>query len=265
MQTDPITPILTRRLRVAFDVEVSIPPFPDENLEVAPDMVFFHQALLNNPDLLDRMITRKALHHLYEHMAGMYVGDDGTGWFPKKFFNITASAVRQMTVDQALYFLEDELLNNSDTFQYWALWVLLETNQTNCLPLVTDLDTGKSLSWEAVPPVSLLHRSIDNKYLLVQIRDENVLVLNLMDYPSTWEIIENLAITAGELDGLGLEVQRLLIIFGRNKLELSLNVHDAILAHCDEAFPGLPVEMPIKIKGGEDEGSEAEKCETSSC
>jgi len=258
MQTDPITPILTRRLRVAFDVEVSIPPFLDENLEVAPDMAFFHQAMLNDPDLLDRMITRKALHHLYEHMAGMYVGDDGTGWFPKKFFNITASVVRQMTVDQALYFLADELRNNSDTFQYWALFVLLEIQQANCLPLVTDMDSGKPLSWQTIPPVSLLHRAIDNKYLLVQIRDENVLVLNLIDYPSSWEIVENLAMTASELERSGLDVHRLLIIFGRYKPELSLDVHDAILAHCSDAFPGVPVDIPVKINHKEDEGGDAE-------
>jgi len=262
MQTDPVIPILTRRLRIAFDVEVKIPPFPDKMLEVTPELALFHQALLNDPDLLGRVITRKALHHLHEHLAGMYDGDDGTGWLPHKFFNITASVVRQMTVDQAFYFLADELLDNSDVFQYWALLVLLESHQSNPLPVITDLDSGKPINWQESPSASILYRSSHAEYMLVKIGEENVLAVNLVYFPSTWEVIENLATAAGELEQLGLSAQRLLIVVGGDEPELSPEVQDAIQTSCYEAFPGLPVEIKTIINWDED--SETDPCEIAS-
>lgn len=241
MQTKTSAPKFTRRLRVAFDVEVNIQPLPAEVIQHAPDLAPFQQALLGDPVLSDRMLALEVIHHLQEHMGNLYQSKENSGWLPYPYIRLIRSAVRQMTLEQAAPFLADDLLDESDQTYILPLVELFQSHQVSSLPVITDLDSGQPLDWQASPLSSFLIRATYDEYALVKIGEENVLVLNLLQFPATWDIVENLTLAGSELERQNLDVQRVLVLIGAGKPELLPEVCDAIQVYCAEAFPGRQV------------------------
>jgi hypothetical protein len=241
MQTTPSTPTVTRRVRIAFDVDVNIQPLPEKVIRDAPGLAPFQQALLNDPVLYDRMIALEVIHHLQEHMENLYQSKEGAGWLPYPYIRVIRSAVRQMTLEQATPFLADDLLDESDQTYILPLVELFQSHQVSSLPVITDLDSGQPLDWQTSPLCSFLFCATYDEYALVRIGEENVLVLNLLQFPATWDIVENLTLAGSELERQNLDVQRVLVLIGAGKPELLPEACDAIQVYCAEAFPGRQV------------------------
>ena len=240
MQTNSHTPTI-HRLRIAFDVDVHIQPLPDEVLQSAPDLASFQQALLNDPALSECMLALEVIHQLQEHLDDLYPGAECPGWLPYPHIRVIRSAVRQMTLAQATPFLAEDLLDDSDLSYTLPLVELFQSRQVSSLPMITDLDSGQPLDWQASPPSLFLFRATYDEYALVKIGEENVLVLNLLQFPATWDIVENLVLVSSELERQNLDVQRVLVLIGAGKPELLPDVCDAIQVYCAEAFPGRQV------------------------
>lgn len=250
MHTTPSALPVTRRVRIAFDVEVNIQPLPEKVIQDAPGLVPFQQALLNDPVLCDRMVALEVIHHLQEHMENLYQSKEDSGWLPYPYIRVIRSAVRQMTIAQAAPFLADDLLDESDQSYIVPLVELFQSHQVSSLPVITDLDSGQPLNWQISPISSFLFRATYDEYALVKIGDENVLVLNLLQFPATWDIVENLTLAGSELERQNLDVQRVLVLIGAGKPELLPEVCDAIQVYCAEAFPGRPVtisQIPAEV------------------
>lgn len=265
MQTTASIPTVTRRVRIAFDVDVNIQPLPEKVILDAPGLAPFQQALLNDPVLCDRMVALKVIYHLLEHMGYLYPSKETLRWLPYKFIRVLKSAMRQMTVDQAAPLITAEMLRTSDLAFTAPLIDLFQVRQSNPLPTITDLDSGKPIKWQESPPASILYESTYDEYLLVKIGEENVLAVNLVNIPSIWEVIDNLLAAASELKRLGLSAHRLLVIADGDEPELPSEAQDCIQVNCSKAFPGLPVEIKTIRTQCEDEDCEDDDSEFDLC
>ena len=243
MQTDLSTPV--RRLRISFDMEVRTNHLSDVDMGRTPETAPFLPALLNDPALSDRLAALQAIHCVLKHMDKMTSDREEPGWLPYAYYDVMRPAVGSLTIDQALPLLAFEMLAAGDPLFIRPLTRLHRAELTHSLPLITDLDSGEPLDWQAEPPTPILFKSQNDEYWLVKIQGENVLVLNLLHFPSTWEVVLELDATAAELQQAGLEVQRILALVGNNEVHLIPEASDAIQVCCAESFPGLPVEIKI--------------------
>ena len=251
----------TRRLRISFDVQVDIRPLPEETLQTAPDLALFQQALLTDPALYERMLALQALDQLYQHLGRLYPRDKDRGWLPYPFFRLMTCAMSRLSLDQALPFLVDEMLGCSDLYYTLPLAGLCQAHPPADLPAIIDLGSGQALDWQASLPTMLMHQPFYDRYLLIEIQGEKVLVLNLIYYPNPDEIDKNLSQAAQELAELvtfGVEVQRLLVVITNDQPELPADVQDMLQVCCEENFPGLPLDVRILVPAGDT--SEGELC-----
>lgn len=255
-------PTNTRRLRIAFDVDVKVQPLPDDVIEAEPGLAPFLEVILDDPDLRDRMLAFKAFHCLFENTDD-FDTEDSQGRLSYSYLEVLLSAARKVSVDQATLFIIDELFAPNHLAYVTPLVELFQACPVNDLPQVIDLDSGETISWQEAPPTSVLYQSTDSDYLLIETRDGNILVLNLLFFPSTCEVLFDLDLIANNLGQLGLGVHRVLVILGGGEPDLIPDGKEAIQMRCDAVFPGLPVDIKV-FTIGESGESEEDPCKQTS-
>lgn len=255
MKTETPPPSLNRRLRVSFDLELRLLSIPPNLLEQTPNLVQFQQVLQRSPELLDRLAVLQALDCLYDHMARIYESDEGPGWLPYSPLDVLQAVVKQMVLDDAMPFLFNALFQMSESTCAEPLFPFRLAYLTSTLPVVTDLDSGETLSYQERPTSAILYKDPQNRCLVVEIAGERILALNLIPFEYAQETLDHLDAIAADLSSLGLVIQRVQAIVLADVQDLSPEEKDDISVRCAEVFSGLPVNVYVLRGQGSGEPS----------
>ena len=224
-------PILSRKLRVCFDVEVKLLPLSARRLAEAPELAALQQALVENPVLRARMLAYWALDAVNETLQGMYNAD---GWLNADPYDLLLDAVRQVPLSNLRRFLYEGLLHKAS--YDFVSDIFLEATQSQRLSQahVTDLESSQELDWTVTAHSIFSQRDQQGRFLLAEVQGETVLCLNLSHAGGVEAVLESAAS----------EVQTPIgSVLGFVEGSVSAGQHDDLLVRLAEAFPGLPVEI----------------------
>lgn len=238
-------PILTRRLRVSFDLELNLLPVSPELLEQTPSLATFQQALQRSPELLDRLLALQALDSLYDYSGGARKSKEGFGQLPYSPFDVIQAALNQVTLSEALPFLFFVLTDMAGSIYGESLFLLRRTALASSLPVITDLDSSKILSYQECPASPILYQDPHDRYLVIEIAGERILVLNMIYFEDAQEELYHLDAIAADLSNLGLTILRVQVIVLAEGRDLSSKEKDDISVVCAETFPNLPVNVYV--------------------
>ena len=224
--------ILSRKLRVCFDVDVKLLPLSAERLAEAPELAALQQALVENPALCNRTLVYTAVDELIEYIEELA---DRNGWMHGDPYADCLDAWRAVPLQRLRRFLFEDLLHQTG-FEY--VGQIFDDpymqGRRRSKAIVIDRETGQELDWSTVPTPLFRQTDTERRFLLVESQGEMVLCLNLSHASGVEAVLEY---AAGEVR---LPVGSLL---GCVEGELSPERHDELLVRLAEAFPGLPVEI----------------------
>ena len=224
-------PLVTRRLRICFDVEVQVLPLPEDVLADSPESPVLQQALIECPELLNKTLAYYAFDGLFDHLTEM---QGVQSWLPVSPDGDLLDAARSVDV-KFLHRLLFENLVYKATLEYVSP-IVFDNFATRLVSQaeITDLESGEHLSWNT--PSTSLVRHVDDRrrFLLAEVQGEQVLCLNLVSFDPD-DIIDA---AAYELEA---GFQRILVFL--SDADFSPEEQDDLVVRLAETFGEMPVEI----------------------
>ena len=224
-------PLVTRRLRICFDVEVQVLPLPEDVLADSPESPVLQQALIECPELLNKTLAYYAFEELFNHLSEV---QNPQAWSSSGPDGDLLDAVRSIDL-KFLHRLLYENLVHKATLEY-LVPILVDAFTTRLIAQaqITDLESGEHLNWNA-PSTSVI-RYVDDRRRssLAEVQGETVLCLNLVGFDPD-DIIEA---AAYELEA---GFQRILVFL--SDADFSPEEQDDLVVRLAETFGEMPVEI----------------------
>ena len=225
-----MTPLVTRRLKICFEVEAQVLPLPRSAKAEKFELAALQQALLARPELLNQALAYYAFETVFVHLLRQ---DGRQDWLPIRPEAALLDAVRSVDVK----FLHRLLFENlvCPTSEYVEP-IFLNGFATKLLSQaqVIDLESGASVNWQ-IRPQPLFRRFDEHlRFLLAEVQGEMVLCLNLIGFDPD-DVIDA---AAYELEA---DFQRILVFL--SDADFSPEEQDDLTVRLVETFGEMPVEI----------------------
>ena len=225
-----MTPLVTRRLKICFEVEAQVLPLPRSAKAEKFELAALQQALLERPELLNQALAYYAFETVFVHLLRQ---DGRQDWLPSRPDVALLDAVRSVDVKFLQRLLFETLVCPINEY---VGPIFLDGFATKLVSQaqVTDLESGESLDWKTQPQ-SLFRRFDEHlRFLLAEVQGEMVLCLNLIGFDPD-DIIDA---AAYELEA---GFQRILVFL--SDADFSPEEQDDLVVCLVETFGEMPVEI----------------------
>lgn len=243
MRKSELSTLVTQRFRICFDLDVKMTKLPNDVLGETPELAAFQQALQRSPDLLRKFLAIQALNEIDRYMDSMFEDSDEPGWLPFDQYDVLQAAAHEMRREELIPFLYEELVHTA-AFDYVEpiFGLTLETRVVEP-PVVHLIGGNEIVPWRERPDTILRYKDAGDRFLLVHVEQENLLVINLVHRQGLQTPLENIAAIAGDVEKLDAPIYGLLCFVETEDGQLPDRQKEEVTSRCSVHFPGLPVQI----------------------
>ena len=179
-------PLLTRRLKVSFEIEAKAVLLPDRLAKEKPELLVLQQALIEHPDLLGKALVcqalRKSAINLDETKTFLLEAAGG-----KPLHSLRPLLYEKMIPWNVPGYLK-ELIEHGFSAQF--------ISQAQ----ITDLESGEGVDLQSDPAPSFYLDPDWGRFLLAEVQGEKVLCINLVEYDLEDILGDALEVSKGDVD-----------------------------------------------------------------
>lgn len=245
MRKSELSTLVTHRFRICFDLDVKMTKLPVDVLGETPELAAFQQALQRSPELLRKFLAIQALNEIDRYMDSMFEDSDEPSWLPFDQYDVLQAAAREMRREDLIPFLYEELVHTA-AFDYVEpiFGLTLETRVVEP-PVIHLVGMNEIVPWRERPDAIIRHKDAGDRFLLAQVEQENLLVINLVHKQGFQAALESIAAIAGDVEKLDDPIYGLLCFIEAHDRQIPEQLKEEITSRCSVHFPGLPVQIRV--------------------